>query len=78
VENLENYEVDKLWEDLLAFVKQRRVIPVVDSESLTIQEGSRAIPLYRTVADRWNRGERKISNGHQGIAMPLLRREVWS
>src|SRR5262249_39650473 len=46
-------EVEEFWDDLLAFIEQGRVIPVVGAELLSIhQEGSPAIPLYRAVADR--------------------------
>lgn len=45
-------EVEEFWDDLLPFIEQRRVIPVLGAELLTIQEGSATRPLYRAVADR--------------------------
>ena len=45
-------DVEELWEDLLAFIEDGRVIPVVGPELLTIQENGRSIPLYRAVAHR--------------------------
>jgi hypothetical protein len=47
------FEAEEFWDDLLAFIEEGRVIPVVGAELLTIQlEGSLAVPLYRAVADR--------------------------
>ena len=46
------FEVEELWEDLLAFVEDGRVIPVVGAELLTLEEGGRSVPLYRAVAER--------------------------
>src|SRR5215831_6400397 len=47
------FESEEFWDDLLAFIEEGRVIPVVGAELLTIQEeGSPAVPLYRAVADR--------------------------
>ncbi|MEP7305147.1 MAG: toll/interleukin-1 receptor domain-containing protein [Acidobacteriota bacterium] len=47
------FEADEFWDDLLAFIEEGRVIPVVGAELLTIQpEGLPAVPLYRAVADR--------------------------
>jgi hypothetical protein len=46
-------EAEEFWDDLLAFIEEGRVIPVVGAELLTIQsEGSPGVPLYRAVADR--------------------------
>lgn len=46
-------EPEEFWDDLLAFIEERRVVPVIGGELLTIQENdSRAIPLYRAAADR--------------------------
>ena len=47
------FEAEEFWDDLLAFIEEGRVIPVVGAELLTIQqEGSPAVPLYPGVADR--------------------------
>jgi hypothetical protein len=43
---------ERLWEDLLLFIEERRVIPIVGPELLTIQDGEHRIPLYRWVASR--------------------------
>jgi hypothetical protein len=46
------FEVEEFWEDLLAFVEDGRVIPIVGAELLTIEEGGQPVPLYRAVAER--------------------------
>src|SRR5438128_1387841 len=46
------FDVEEFWEDLLAFVEDRHVIPVVGGELLTIEDKGRTVPLYRTVAER--------------------------
>jgi hypothetical protein len=48
---VEPYELEEFWDDLLAFIEQGRVIPVVGAELLTVQNNSTTIPLYRAVAD---------------------------
>jgi hypothetical protein len=45
-------EVEEFWEDLLAFIEDRRVIPIVGAELLTVEDSGRSIPLYRAVAER--------------------------
>src|SRR5215471_3888968 len=45
-------EPEEFWDDLLAFIEQKRVIPVVGPELLTVQDGSGRAPLDRAVADR--------------------------
>jgi hypothetical protein len=46
------FESEDFWDDLLAFVEQGRVIPVVGPELLTIKGDTGPVPLYRVVADR--------------------------
>ena len=46
------FDTEEFWDDLLAFVEERRVIPVVGAELLTIEDNGRSVPLYRAVADR--------------------------
>src|SRR5438552_671651 len=46
------FEVEEFWEDLLAFIEDRNVIPVVGAELLTIEDGGKQTPLYRVVAER--------------------------
>jgi hypothetical protein len=46
------FEVEEFWEDLLAFIEERRVIPVVGAELLTIEENGETVPLYRSIAER--------------------------
>jgi hypothetical protein len=46
------FDVEEFWEDLLAFIEDRRVIPVVGAELLTVEEDGKQVPLYRVVADR--------------------------
>jgi TIR domain-containing protein len=46
------FEVEEFWDDLLAFIEDRSVVPVVGAELLTIEESGRSVPLYRAVAER--------------------------
>lgn len=46
------FDVEEFWEDLLAFIEDRNVIPVVGAELLTIDDGGKQVPLYRVVAER--------------------------
>src|SRR4030095_5021725 len=46
------FDAERFWEDLLAFIEDRRVIPVVGAELLTVKKGEESIPLYRAVAER--------------------------
>ena len=43
---------EDFWEDLLAFIEDRRVIPIVGAELLTLPKNGTAVPLYRAVAER--------------------------
>jgi hypothetical protein len=52
VNNMAPFETEDFWDDLLAFVEQGRVIPVVGPELLTIPGDGGPAPLYRVVADR--------------------------
>jgi len=46
------FEVEEFWENLLAFIEDRRVIPIVGAELLIIEEGGQSVSLYRAVAER--------------------------
>ena len=46
------FDAEEFWDDLLAFIEQGRVIPVVGAELLIIQDNSCRVPLYRAAADR--------------------------
>jgi TIR domain-containing protein len=46
------FEAEELWEDLLAFIEEGRVIPVVGAELLTVEDGGAPVGLYRAVAER--------------------------
>jgi hypothetical protein len=47
------FQTEDFWDDLLAFIEEERVIPVLGDELLTIDsEGSGSVPLYRVVSDR--------------------------
>jgi len=48
---VEPYEIEAFWEDLLAYIEQQRVLPVIGAELLTIPNGGIPTPLYRAVAD---------------------------
>src|SRR5947208_933843 len=47
-----DYDFEEFWEDLLAFIEDRRVIPVVGAELLEVEDGGKPVPLYRAVAER--------------------------
>jgi TIR domain/SIR2-like domain len=40
------------WDNLLDFIQDRTVIPVIGSELVTVREGDRDVPLYRWIAQR--------------------------
>jgi hypothetical protein len=46
------FDAEEFWADLLAFIEDRRVIPVVGAELLTIELDGTSVPLYRAVAER--------------------------
>lgn len=46
------FDAEDFWEDLLAFIEDGRVIPVVGDELLTIEEGGKQVFFYRVVAER--------------------------
>ena len=43
---------DGFWDNLLDYIQDRTVVPVVGSELVTVREGDRDVPLYRWVAQR--------------------------
>ena len=47
-----SFDAEDFWEDLLAFIEDGRVIPVVGAELLTVEEGGKQVSLYRVVAER--------------------------
>jgi hypothetical protein len=47
-----DFDAEEFWDDLLAFVEQGRVIPVVGPELLLIPGASGDTPLYGVVAER--------------------------
>src|SRR6185369_16280196 len=40
------------WDNLLDFIQDRTVIPVIGPELVTVQDGDREVPLYRWLAQR--------------------------
>lgn len=38
--------LERFWEDLLLFIEEGQVIPVIGPELVTIEEGGTSIPLY--------------------------------
>jgi hypothetical protein len=46
------FEVNEFWDDLLAFMEEGRVIPVVGAELLNVDDEGREIGLYQAVAQR--------------------------
>jgi hypothetical protein len=64
------FETEEFWEDLLAFIERRRVVPVVGAELLTIDEGGESVPLYQAVAERLlNKYGLSRRNGAAGITL---------
>jgi len=49
---IEPFDVEEFWEDLLAFIEDRRVVPIVGAELLTVEDNGIPAPLYRIVAER--------------------------
>ena len=47
-----NFAASDFWEDLLAFVEEKHVIPVVGPELCTIVVDGQELPLYRVLAER--------------------------
>ncbi len=45
-------ELDEFWEEMLAFVEERRVIPVVGPELLLVEAEGTKLPLYQLVAHK--------------------------
>ncbi len=45
-------DAEDFWEDLLAYIEEQRVIPVVGAELLTIELDGRTTVLYRAVAEQ--------------------------
>jgi hypothetical protein len=43
---------ERFWEDLLLFIEERKVIPVVGPELVTVREGENDVPLYDWLARR--------------------------
>jgi hypothetical protein len=50
-QHMENIEIEEFWDDLLAFIEQRRIIPVVGAELLAITDGEKRVPLYHVLAN---------------------------
>ena len=46
------FDAEEFWDDLLAFVEEGRVLPVIGAELLTVDQGGVSVPLYRLVAER--------------------------
>ena len=46
------FDPEEFWEDLLAFIEDGRVLPVLGPELLTVDAGGAQTPLYRVVAER--------------------------
>lgn len=44
--------LERFWEDFLLFIEERRVIPVIGPELVTIRDRDQDVPLYRWIAQR--------------------------
>jgi len=40
------------WDNLLDYIQDRTVVPVIGPELVTVREGDREVPLYRWIARR--------------------------
>jgi hypothetical protein len=49
---MEPFEIDEFWEDLLAFIEDKTVIPVIGAELLRVNRATAPVALYRAVAAR--------------------------
>ncbi len=49
---IDNGVIEEFWDDLLAFIEDGRVIPVVGAELYNIVIEGREVPLYRALAER--------------------------
>jgi hypothetical protein len=47
-----DFAVEEFWDDLLAYIEDGRVIPVIGRELLSVQVGGEMVPLYRELAQR--------------------------
>lgn len=43
---------EEFWDDLLDYIQDRKVIPVIGPELVTVREDDRDVPLYRWIAQR--------------------------
>jgi hypothetical protein len=43
---------EAFWDNLLDYIQDRTVVPVIGPELVTVQEGDREVPLYRWLAQR--------------------------
>lgn len=43
---------ERFWEDLLLFIEEGKVIPVVGPELVTVQDGEHSVPLCGWLARR--------------------------
>src|SRR5262245_33899068 len=45
------FNVEEFWDDLLAFIEEKRVLPVIGAQLIRVENGE-GVPLYRVVAER--------------------------
>ena len=48
---------ERFWEDLLLWIEDGRVIPVIGPELVTIDDGGTQVPLYSWLARRLAEGD---------------------
>ena len=46
------YLQEGFWDNLLDYIQDRTVVPVIGAELVTVREGDRDVPLYRWIAQR--------------------------
>jgi hypothetical protein len=68
-------DLEEFWDDLLAFIEEGRVVPVVGPELSTIVTDARNMPLYRTLAERLLQ-KYGLQGCEAGSASPLADNEV--
>ena len=52
ITTISNERTELFWDDLLAFIEERKVIPVLGRELITVTDNNEDIPLYRAIAHK--------------------------
>ena len=70
------FEAEEFWEDLLAFIEEGRVIPVLGAELLTVEDSGAPVGLMMVPLCRRMCGAPATSrlNGEKPVMRPLIER----